>query len=745
MAVIWFLDWGVAEWSLVVAVLALLGFDGRNGWKVIRWILRGFRPAPPPEPQPVRVVPTPPKHSFPAIRPPGARNVIGRAEEFQRLCTLLDMGTGAQITSKGAALQGEGGRGKSTLARYYAEARKTYYEGGLWVPAQDRVGMFDALAGFGHSAFDLQPPTPVTEAHIRAVLDKIAACAARLLFVFDNVDDYKMVAPWLPQGPKIHVILTTRITAEFEGFKALPLDVLDHDTPDSPAVDLLLQEAGHAMAPPEARAEAWGLAKELGGFPLALVIAGGLVKEGAGFADLQTRVAEIIATEPVGQDYPTSVLAAVTLSYEVLSDDAKALADICAWWAPEGIEERLFTDAPGGQWWDVFKDEVNAEIQALVADPSRVRAALRDLRQRSFLQAEEAGGSMAMHRLTATVLRQIQGAAAQGWARAGAAVLMAVYPGGARSPQHPDQWPDCRRLTPHALALWEAAEVLWQGLWEQPDWAAMDALLHQCGVYLSSQGDRGEELVAKEAALRLTEARLGEEVRDIPLALGNLGLTLSLMGQFEAAQARLDRAVALSEAHRPESADMAGFYMQRANLELRRKEARQVADLAQAEAWIVAARELLERLLGAESEDVARCWNELGYLRRLQGRGAEVAEHSERAWTILRGLSAVNDNALSAYAMNTGSTWLEAGEAARAEAPLREAHGILAEIFASRPDNEDRRGSAGWLISCLYTLARAGDDPAARRAEAAALCAVYGFDPAERESIAKQYPIAPSA
>jgi len=728
-------DWaslGAIAAVVTVIILLIEKFFGLFGL-IFAWVKSWRQPDTPSEPE----------QPFPAIRPPGARNVIGREGDYRKLCRILDSGTGAQITSKGAVLLGEGGRGKTTLARYYAERRKDHYAGGLWVPAQDRAGLFAALAGFGHSAFDLTPPDPVTEAHIGVVLDKIAESEARLLFVFDNVDDYKMVAPWVPKGAKLHVILTTRTSAAHEGFTSLPLDVLEFDRANSPAVDLLLQEAGQSMASPETRAAAWALAKELGGFPLALVIAGGLVKEGENFADLQGRVAEIIAVEPVAQDYPTSLLAAVTLSYDLLSEDAQALADICAWWAPEGIEARLFTDAPGGEWWEVAKDELSTQMQALVADPARVRAALREVRQRSLLQPEKTGDRYEMHRLTATVLRQRQAAGGETWARDGAALLAAMYPAGARSPEHPEQWEDCRQLTPHAFALWEKAEMSWNEAWGQPDWAAMDTLLNQCGGYLFSQGDNSDGLIVLEASLRLIEARLGEAARDIPLALGNLGLTLSRIRRLDEAQARLDRALVLDKEHRPYSEDMADSLMQRASLEFRRTEAGEPADLAQAELWIEEARALRETLFGAVSEEVAYCWNDLGYLRDLQGRGAEAAENYETAWRIWRALPQPNRNALATSAMNTGASWLQAGDAARAEVPLREAHDIQEEIFAARPDNVDRRNSAGWLIACLYSLARAGEDPEARRAEAEALCAAYGFDPVEREKKAERYPIAP--
>jgi Tfp pilus assembly protein PilF len=243
-----------------------------------------------------------------------------------------------------------------------------------------------------------------------------------------------------------------------------------------------------------------------------------------------------------------------------------------------------------------------------------------------------------------------------------------------------------------------------------------------------------EGLVTGEAVLRLKKVRVGEAARDISVAYGNLGLRLANIGRLDEAQDKLDQSLALEKRYRPLGADMAGSMIQRAGLEQRRAMDHRAADLIQAERWIEAARALLERLLGAESEEVANCWNALGDLRRLQGRGVEAVAHYERGWTLLRALAKPNLMTLANSAMITGANLLKAGDAARAEARLREAHNIYAQILAERSEHAERRNSARWLIACLYTLAQSGDDPEARRAEAADLCQDYGLDPADREA-----------
>ncbi|WP_424969481.1 tetratricopeptide repeat protein [Dinoroseobacter sp. S76] len=739
------------HWALLVAVLALLGFDGKNGWRFLKWLARGGKPAPLPPPVPVEVVPAAPQRSeFPAIAIHTDRKVIGRDEDLTRLRTVLASGKGAQITSAGAVLRGEGGRGKTTLARHYAEQMGPSYDGGCWVPAQTREGVFDALATFGTLAFELPAPEPVGAAHIHAVLDKIQNSNARLLFVFDNVHGTEMktaeegtftyadLRPFLPQGDKIHLILTTRAGSGFDGFDTIPLDVLAYDGPDSAAVKLLLQEAGQADADAETRVVAQGLAAKLGGLPLALTIAGALAREGASFPELAERIGEILAADLPNGDYPDSIRAAVQLSLAGLSADARALLDVAAWWAPDRISVRLFLDAPEGDWWEICKDVIPEEVQSLVADPVRVRTGLRALRDRSLLQG---GAELSLHRLTASVLRSQQ--AGQGWteAQSAAVLLKACYPGGTKDPQNPHHWAESRQLTPHVLALWDKAEELWEGDWKEPDWSAMDALLNQCGIYLRTQGDHPEELRCNRASLRLKEARLGEDSRDVPRALGNLGLILSRLGEFAEADALLTRAVKLDETYRDLSAELAGSYLKRANLEFERAEHGQKADFEAAEWDIVRARDISEYL--GDTANVARGWNNLGYLRRLQQRAQESAEADETALETLRSLPDANPVDLAAYAMNSGSTRLEAGQAGTAEGLLREAYQIYCEIFATRPDHQYLKTSAGWLTSCLLTLVRAGDDPEGRQREAREICARHRLDFEEIEAAAVQLPISP--
>ena len=96
--------------GFVLLILSRSGLDGKSLGRFCKWAARGFRAKPPQSSQEGELAP--PKASatsYPRIRTPGERTVIGREADRERLRTILASGWGAQITSAGAVLQGEGG------------------------------------------------------------------------------------------------------------------------------------------------------------------------------------------------------------------------------------------------------------------------------------------------------------------------------------------------------------------------------------------------------------------------------------------------------------------------------------------------------------------------------------------------------------------------------------------------------------------------------------------------------------
>ncbi len=327
--------WGAGEWSLVVAVMALLGIDGARGWKLLGYVRRGFKPE---EPKPLPVIvhtaeePEEVAETRPAsgyfINVPAERTVIGRGYELAALRMKLKAAGDKVERNSCVVVTGQGGIGKTTLARAYAAKYADQYDGVLWVAAETRAAVIEGLM---HLCAPLGLPQP-QEGHAVDVLTKLQREGQTWLIVYDNVETRDDIRKLIPRGS--HLIATTRQGEGWTGFAVQETDVLEYAMEDGAAVKLLMDEARREDDAGGARE----LAEALGGLPLALVMAGGLIrKEGLGFGEYLGQVSRIIAAEPKNADYPTSVIGAVRLSYDKLDAYARLVADLFAWWAPDGL------------------------------------------------------------------------------------------------------------------------------------------------------------------------------------------------------------------------------------------------------------------------------------------------------------------------------------------------------------------------------------------------------------------------
>jgi tetratricopeptide (TPR) repeat protein len=660
------------------------------------------------EPAPLRI----------GLRP--GRDVIGRDAEMATLAAAL-------LTGGKVVLAGQGGLGKSTLARHYAEVRGAQYHGIVWTRAATRAEVIGGLMAVGGALGMVVPAVPQL-ADAQAVLARMVETGKRWLVIYDNVDNFADIKDLIPQ--KADLIVTTRGGEGWPGFALQKPGALAFDRDDAVAVLVLQAAAGRQGDAAAAR----DLAEALGGLPLALVVAGALIKAtGEGYAVYAGRLAEVLAHVPANEDYPTSVIGAVTLSYDVLGADAKVIADLCAWWAADGLVPGLLTDAPLGEWWTEQCGDVPDGVQSLAADPARVRAGFVELTARSLLSKEVDG--WAMHRMTALPLRVMQAGRGE-MAVAAAALLNAVYPEGEKSPAFSPQWPICARLTPHVQAIWATGAA--------PKTAAMGTLLNQSAVYLDQIADYpgGAEMAA--AALSLAEALLPETDRKVAVALANHGLALMRLGDLDGAASQLERAVALDEVSQPVSEDMADHCDMLGGVLMRQARAGKPEVLALAARRAQKALALRRHLLG-RGEALAQSLNNMGAVRNLQDRAAAASRLYAASLRINRAVLPPGDARLGYGLMNTGASRLRGGQADLAEPLLREALELRQQVYAGQPQHPEARGAARWLILCLLQRAAAGENRGLREMEARGLCERYGFEFDEMKVEAMRYPYVPVA
>lgn len=265
-------------------------------------------------------------------------------------------------------------------------------------------------------------------------------------------------------------------------------------------------------------------------------------------------------------------------------------------------------------------------------------------------------------------------------------------------------------------------------------------LAGQGGKYLRTIADVEIGLGFARASLALTEARLSEDDPELASRYLKNGVALIQAGDLEGAEAALWRSVELKEAHRPGSAELANSYDALAGVFMEQRRGGVLEAVTEAGAYCDKALAPRQDLFGRESEPVAQVLNNLSVLRDLEGRQAEAAELAEEALRIRRAVLPEGDARLGYALMNAARSALKAGAAGRAEALLDEALALREAVHADRPTHPDRRNAAAGSISALLVNARRGVGEGERIARAQALAAQYGFDWAEREAKAAQYP-----
>ncbi|WP_415921127.1 hypothetical protein [Tateyamaria sp. SN6-1] len=742
------IDWATFDWSwlntvggAIASVIGIAAFV----YAVFRTVVYGVRAV-------VRLLA--PSQGGPVLvdhRPAeigNKRKIFGRDKDVAALRDLLqsgDMGAVIPVPTGG------GGVGKTSLCRYYARVHADDYD----VIRILRAGTEDELVidlaslakEFNPALTEAEGVRPLARHALSLIAEKTAD--QTWLLVYDNVERPQLMQDWGARGRNLHVLVTSRWpdwTAD--GFVAKPLEVLEVED----AIDLLRNESGRDDDGFAA------LAEHLGRLPLSLVQAGEWLaatpsKSPADYVRRVDYLSQRIAVPGLDTDLGRTTAGVVQETLGRLSADALALARIFAWYAPDQLRAELVSEIPEMPWLarKISKNRHTPKaIYQMARSPEQLEDAMQELRQVALLEGDGADDTpFRMHRDFQRVIRADSNAdKSKGLvaARGATAVLAVQFPSKA---SHVVSWPKCRALLPHVQALWRWAEPLWTDHWDTPDWAAMDFLLNQAGIYLSSQSDVAGAIDLKRGSLKLTTARLGEADRDVPLAMGNLAINLANTGRSEdlaEAQRLINEAVALDEVHREGGArsDLAGTYMQQASIAIRRMEAEgAVANGAEdeAEQALEHARAIREELFGAQSAEMSHYWNTLGYFRKKQDKQSEALAAYRNGFETLKTIERADAGQLATRAMNFGSTALELGAYEMALAPLQEAYDLQKKAFAHDPGNPRFLTTCGWLIDCHFVRDRAG--VAGAREEAAALCEKHGLDAAMIEANAARRPLSP--
>ena len=563
----------------------------------------GTQPAPPPEVAPPTVASSP-ESTLPYLWGlPQDRNrcFTGRKE------LLRDMQS-ALAKDRRVALAGLGGIGKTQTALEYAYRHLNDYTHIFWVKAEQPD---ELMADYAAIAASLQIPgyQQAEQPAVAKVFQRWLASQDGWLLILDNADDVAMVKPWLPVGPRGHLLLTTR--AQALGTVAQRLELKQLPTEEGALLLLrrakLVAETADLDSDSDSdddKALALTLTTELDGLPLALDQAGAYIEEqcltlAEYLALYQDEKATLLATRgELAHDHP-SVMVTFALAFQKVAEQSAAAADlvrVCAFLAPDDIPEELFTAGAA---------ELGEHLSPAASQKKVLNEALAAATRSSLVSRNRNRQTLTIHRLVQEVLRGEMGEEEQKqWAERVVNAVTEVFP-------HADyeNWPQCQRLIIHA-------EVATQLIGDHSLESQTAALLQfRTGSYLNQQGRYSDAAPLYVEALAMFKRLLGDEHPAVATSLNDLAWLYGSQGRYSDAESLYVEALAmrkrlLGDEH-PHVAtslnNLARLYMSQGRY-------------SDAEPLSVEALTMSKRLLGDEHPDVATSLHNLAVLYKYQGR-----------------------------------------------------------------------------------------------------------------------------
>jgi MinD-like ATPase involved in chromosome partitioning or flagellar assembly len=376
--------------------------------------------------------------SAPSIWNVPARNAAftGRNVILERLRDQLL--TGGPTVLVAQALYGLGGVGKTQVAIEYAHRFMADYDIVWWVPADGNDEIATSLAALAQRLGIQVGEDVVDAAHASLEYLRRNGAARRWLMIFDNADEPKDLARYLPTGPG-HVLVTSRNQGWFQLAEPLEIDVF---TRDESIAHLLLR------VPEVEQVAANDIAAILGDLPLAIEQAGAWLQAtgmsaSAYLEELESHMLKVLSLNQPA-DYPPAV-ATWNMSLTRLSESSPAavrLLQLCAFCSPGPISMNLL-------YSDEMIDSLRPLDEALV-EPLVLGRVIREISRFALIKVDQGSNSISMHRLVQAVIRDQLSPAEQETARHEVhKILIGARPQG--DTDDPRTWSDYNAIWPHLM------------------------------------------------------------------------------------------------------------------------------------------------------------------------------------------------------------------------------------------------------------------------------------------------------
>ncbi|RYP73186.1 hypothetical protein DL771_003822 [Monosporascus sp. 5C6A] len=279
---------------------------------------------------------------------PDIEHFVAREHELAEMHHTLH-GDGSR---RAVVLHGLGGIGKTQLAIEYAKRHKDDYSAVFWLNIKDKDALQQSFLGVARQIQQEHPLTRrISNLDVKDIDDVIDAVKAwlnlsnntRWLLIYDNYDNPKLpsntdpaaldIRKFLPESYQGSVIITTR-SSRVEIGNSIRMEKIE-DIYDS--LEIISNTSKRRGI--EADPDAWSLAKELDGLPLALATAGAYLKQSSMsfgkylglYKDSWTKLQK---TSPELSSYEDRTLYSTwQLSFEQVQQQNKSAAELLRFWA----------------------------------------------------------------------------------------------------------------------------------------------------------------------------------------------------------------------------------------------------------------------------------------------------------------------------------------------------------------------------------------------------------------------------
>ncbi|MGD8453384.1 MAG: tetratricopeptide repeat protein [Phycisphaerae bacterium] len=449
------------------------------------------------------------------------QNFVGRTEELARLHKMLTVGS-TQITQ---AIVGEGGIGKSELAKQYVFEFADEWDGRWWLDASE-AAIEAATARLAERLLGDDAVHDHSPNQIRIALVNFLSGEKHLL-VLDNIQSAEQAKRFALQSPA-RVLITTRrrdIPPAVAG--KLELEVLDRED----AIKLLTS-GREDLRTAEHRPTLKAIVDHLGCHALAVAVAGARLSQPPPPtpAELLTQLQEAeVGTlndpfeegepnEELGTGYRHKVAASLSLHLPTFANTPAArLLELAAFCHPSSIPADLLADAAG-------------------LPLAEAKKALRELHNVSIVKCDEA---VSIHRLTQSVMRAKLADTAR---REALAALVGVMTKHFADPDEYRRWAEMDRYAAHATAVVEHADKLA---------GTEDAgyLANQTGLFLNNLGRFDAARQNTERGVAIAQKVSGPHHANVAAGYSNLATIQYQQGDLNAARENMEKAIAIELKH----------------------------------------------------------------------------------------------------------------------------------------------------------------------------------------------------